>query len=51
MAIKPASSDDPPCEIKGKGTPVMGIRLIIPPIFKKVCTASQEIIPVARAVP
>ena len=41
--------DEPPAETKGNGTPVIGINLIMPPIFRKVCTLSQAIIPTAIA--
>jgi len=51
IAIKVDKIEEPPAEIKGKGTPVIGIRLIMPPIFKNVCTANQAIMPVAKALP
>ena len=51
MPIKAANIDEPPAETKGKGTPVIGIKFIIPPIFKKVCTANQATMPVARDRP
>jgi len=44
-------SDDPPCEMKGSGMPVTGMRLIAMPMFTTSWKESIEKTPAATKVP
>ena len=43
--------EDPPYEIKGSGTPVIGIKPMDMPIFSKVCRANQAMTPTQTNLP
>ena len=51
MAARVMTSDDPPKETNGSGTPVMGSTPSTAPRFTTACTTSHVVMPVASSMP